>query len=290
MNEKHLWDTAGGWWVILATLNGESYCRKSTLQVSDCGRTRAKEMLNSPVQALRASWRVREKKEGSEILNQRCIVLPLVESLSQSGNPTLRSDERKSSKMWDSVWFRALEEGKGQNRHPCSGVARNTRCSPELSSSCASRRGVGWLMCGERREKKRWRGGGSERERVREGRGGHSAGARMSDTDNKSTQTFNARFHWACPDHAVQAIEREGGETCCSFLIITPVVYFSVLSAETQQQSGILTVMSGPELDPQVIRLHVHRFAASNPSEAVLQHGILRHHMRAVPKGRQRDY
>ncbi len=168
-------------------------------------------MLNSPVQALRASWRVREKKEGSEILNQRCIALPLVESLSQSGNPTLRSDERKSSKMWDSVWFRALEEGKGQNRHPCSGVARNTRCSPELSSSCASRRGVGWLMCGERREKKRWRGGGSERERVREGRGGHSAGARMSDTDNKSTQTFNARFHWACPDHAVQAIEREGG-------------------------------------------------------------------------------
>lgn len=82
---------------------GESYCRKSTLQVSDCGRKRPKEMLNSPVQALGASRRAREKEEGSEILNQRSIALPLVESLSQSGDPTLRSDERKSGKMWDSV-------------------------------------------------------------------------------------------------------------------------------------------------------------------------------------------
>lgn len=60
-------------------------------------------MLNSPVQALRASRRAREKEEGSEILNQRSIALPLVESLSQSGDPTLRSDERNSGKMWDSV-------------------------------------------------------------------------------------------------------------------------------------------------------------------------------------------
>lgn len=83
---------------------GESYCQKSTLQVSDCGLKTAKEMLNSPVQALRASRRSREKKEGSEILNQRSIALPLVESLSQSGDPTLRSDERKSGKMWDTVF------------------------------------------------------------------------------------------------------------------------------------------------------------------------------------------
>lgn len=77
--------------------------RKSTLEVSDCGRTRAKEMLNSPVQALRASRRAGEEEKRSEILNQRSIALPLVESLSQSGDPALGSDERKSGKLWDSV-------------------------------------------------------------------------------------------------------------------------------------------------------------------------------------------
>lgn len=138
----------------------------------DKSTARAKEMLNSPVQTLGAPWRAREEEEGSEILNQRSIALPLVESLSQSGDPTLRSDERKSSKMWESVGFRAREVGIGQNRHPCSGVARSTRCSPELSSSRASRRGVCWLMCGKRKEERRWRGGGREREREREGERG----------------------------------------------------------------------------------------------------------------------
>lgn len=128
-------------------------------------------MLNSPVQTLGAPRRAREEEEGSEILNQRSIALPLVESLSQSGDPTLRSDERKSSKMRESVGFRAREVGIGQNRHPCSGVARSTRCSPELSSSRASRRGVGWLMCGERKEERRWRGGEGEREKKGEGGG-----------------------------------------------------------------------------------------------------------------------
>lgn len=131
-------------------------------------------MLNSPVQTLGAPRRAREEEEGSEILNQRSIALPLVESLSQSGDPTLRSDERKSSKMRESVGFRAREVGIGQNRHPCSGVARSTRCSPELSSSRASRRGVGWLMCGERKEERRWRGG-RERERKKEREGERGA-------------------------------------------------------------------------------------------------------------------